>query len=133
MAREVIVRMTDDLDRTKLAEETRDLTFEGFVYTLDLTLPNLEKLRKALQPWLDAAHEKKRQVGAPKMPPPPVGLSRSALYKATKGERDKMRAWGRANGFDVGEKGYVPKPVVEAYNAAQGGTLVHEGGKPHGK
>lgn len=34
-----------------------------------------------------------------------------------------IRAWARRNGFDIAERGRIPRAVQEAYNAALGGTL----------
>lgn len=135
MAREVIVRMTDDLDRSKLADITRDLTFEGVVYTLDLTSEHYEELKADLQPWMDAAHEKTR-LGAGKRPATASTPARPAkvggVDKAAREERAKIRRWAQESGYPLGAKGIIAGYIIEAYYAAQQGTVTVEGGGGNG-
>ncbi len=127
MAREVITRMTDDLDRSKLADVTRELGYEGVIHILDLTHQNDEKLSKMLQPWLVAAHEKKRMSGRRR----PRDGTVTAVNKASKAQRDSIRGWARDNGYVLNDRGYIPKRVVEAYKSAHDGALT--GKVSHGK
>ncbi|AHJ86399.1 hypothetical protein 40AC_35 [Mycobacterium phage 40AC] len=119
MARELIMKMTDDFDRTKPADVTRVIGWEGYDYTLDLSNRNDKELQKLLQPWLDAAHEKVKQ---------PKGRQKtkasSKVYPKVdvgKEERQAIREWARENGFEIGDKGIVSRRIVAAYTEAHGG------------
>lgn len=117
--------MTDDLDKRKLADLTRDLTFEGVVYTLDLTQAHYEELKGDLKRWMDAAHEKRR-LGAKKAVEAGVVSSPS---KTTKEERAKIRVWAQENGYKFASRGVIPGHIIEAWRTTQGGeVVVREGG-----
>lgn len=118
MAREVIVRMTDDLDRTEQADEVIDIGWDGFVYTLDLTTKHADELRADLERWLKAAHEKVKwpKANRPKQndatPSPTVSVS-------DKETRREIREWARENGFEVKPRGIVSQKIIQAYTDAQ--------------
>ncbi|QSM01048.1 Lsr2-like DNA bridging protein [Mycobacterium phage Nanosmite] len=124
MAREVVIRTTDDLDRTQEASVTETLGFRGFLYELDLTDEHAEELAADLKKWLEAAHEKRRwpkkalkeaikQADASKAPRKP--RPRSTL---TREQRKEARVWGRANGFTVHDRGYLSPDLEKAWRKA---------------
>ncbi|QFG12532.1 Lsr2-like DNA bridging protein [Mycobacterium phage Toaka] len=115
MARQLIMKMTDDLDRNKTAVTTRTIGWEGFDYVLDLSAANDKKLAEALAPWLEAAHDRVKQTKArkkagEKVSYPPIALGRE--------ERDSVREWARANGYEIGDKGIIKREIVNAYTEA---------------
>ncbi|QDK03469.1 Lsr2-like DNA bridging protein [Mycobacterium phage Lucyedi] len=116
MARQLIMKMTDDIDRTKQAVSTRVIGWEGFDYILDLSAANDKKLLELLQPWLDAAHEKVKQrkpssrSSSDKKTYPPIALGKE--------EREAIREWARDKGYEVGDKGVIARRVIEAYMEA---------------
>ena len=95
---------------------TRTLRFDGVDYEIDLTDASFAELRKALKPYLRAA----RQVsGAPR----PARDPRNATTRRTKAaagttEASVIRAWARANGVAVTERGRVAPAVRDAWKAA---------------
>lgn len=118
MASEVVIRVTDDTDRSKLADKKAVIGWEGVDYSLDLTTANYKKLAAALAPWLEAAHERVKHSKPAKKKPdkvsyPPVKLGRE--------ERDSVREWAREHGHTVGEKGIISRRVVAAYTEAHSG------------
>ena len=57
MAQRVEVRLTDDLDGTRIPSgkgETVTFSLDGKSYEIDLTAKNARVLRKALRPYIDA-------------------------------------------------------------------------------
>jgi hypothetical protein len=118
MAREVVIRMLDDLDRTQEASEAITIGYRGFIYELDLTAVHAEELNGLLQPWITAAHDKvkwpkrsqaeAKKAAAERKPARP----KSTL---TPEERKEARQWGRENGFTVATRGYIPQDVIKAW------------------
>ena len=53
MARQVITTLIDDLDGKK-ADRTVEFSLDGTAYTIDLSDANAGKLRKALDPFINA-------------------------------------------------------------------------------
>lgn len=110
--------MTCDIDRTKPADVSRTIGWDGYDYALDLTKTNDKKLGEALRPYLEAAHEKVKQRG------PSRKTKSNRVYAPItlgKEERAAIREWARESGFEVGEKGVIPRRVVAAYTEAHSG------------
>jgi hypothetical protein len=104
MAQRTIVSLVDDLDGRE-ASQTVKFGLDGVEYAIDLSDKNADKLRKALAPFV--GHGRK--------------LSRSRRphrqVQAGPSPRD-VRAWAKDHGYDVPERGRVPRDVREAYDQA---------------
>ena len=104
MARQVISVLTDDLDGTEgKGIETVRFGLHGATYEIDLTRAHAKELEKALRPYLDKA----RKAGRP-----------SSARRSVKSDAKTVRAWAVANGYDVPDRGRIPKTVQEAFQAA---------------
>ena len=106
--------LTDDLDGGD-ADRTVEFGLDGVNYTIDLSEKNAGKLRKALDPYLEAASRVGRTNGNGRI------TSRSAA-KPTRSNRDQnqaIREWAAKNGFEVSERGRIPSTVVEAFHATR--------------
>lgn len=104
MATHVTTVLIDDIDGGQ-ADETLHLTFEGERYTIDLSSKNAAKLRKVIQPYLDA------------------GRREGAVKRATESSRDsthvsKIRAWAIDQGFSVAERGRLRAEIFASYRAS---------------
>lgn len=127
MAREVIIRKTDDFNRELDASETREIGYNGLIYVLDLTDEHAKELEELLTPYLQAAHEKvkwpKRQLQEALKATTPATQATPITVKAVvdKEKRQRIRAWGRRNGFEVSDRGYIRDEVVQAYAEAHKG------------
>jgi hypothetical protein len=111
MARRVITTLIDDLDGKK-ADRTVEFSLDGTAYTIDLSEANAGKLRKALDPYIEAGTRVAR--GARAARPAPV---------RTAGSRDvnrQVREWAAENGYQISERGRIPADVTTAYRAAHG-------------
>ncbi|MEV4258874.1 Lsr2 family protein [Spirillospora sp. NPDC052269] len=105
MAQKVQVLLVDDLDGGE-ADETVAFSIDGASYEIDLSSANAKKLRDSLQPFVEVSRKagtqrRRRQRGA-------SSRERSA----------EIRAWAKARGIKVNERGRIPANVIEQYEAA---------------
>lgn len=98
----------DDMDESLDAERTVPFSLEGTAYEIDLHQRNIDKLHKALEPFISKGRKAGRAV------PVKGGGSK----KAANPELDAIRQWAGKNGHRVSDKGRIPRDVVEAYEAA---------------
>jgi Lsr2 len=111
MVRNVVttVELTDDLDGGR-AEGAVTFAWDGATYEIDLSKRNAAALEKALKPYISAARRVRRPT-----------TRRGAGSSAQRGGRHdlgEVRAWARANGHDVSDRGRISAAVTEAYDAA---------------
>jgi nucleoid-associated protein Lsr2 len=114
MARQVITTLIDDLDGKK-ADRTVEFSLDGVNYTIDLSEANAGKLRKALDPYINAGTRLGRSAGR-------ISARRTAPAR-TAGSRDEnrlIREWAVANGHQISERGRIPQSVTDAYRSANG-------------
>lgn len=107
MAQKVNIVLIDDIDETE-ADETVSFGLDGKEYLIDLTTEHAAGLRDALAPYLGHARPAGRR-SAPR---------KAAAGTGPKSDATAVREWARGNGFDVPERGRLPKDVKEAYDAA---------------
>ena len=114
MARQVITTLIDDLDGKK-ADRTVEFALDGTSYTIDLSEANAGKLRKALDPYINAGTRLGRAGG--RIPARRVTTGRTA---GSRDENQLIREWAVANGHQISERGRIPQSVTDAYRAAGG-------------
>jgi hypothetical protein len=112
MARQVITTLIDDLDGKK-ADRTVEFSLDGASYTIDLSDSNAGKLRKALDPFINAGTRVGRG-GATR-----ARVSSGARTATSRDENRAIREWALANGHQISERGRIPQGVSDAYRAAQ--------------
>lgn len=105
MAQRVQIKLIDDLDGSDAAE-TVSFGLDGVVYEIDLSKANASQLRDDFAKWVGNARRVKGRV------------ARGGRAAAGKEDLNKVREWGRANGFKVSERGRVSREVQDAYAAA---------------
>lgn len=106
MARKIQVMLEDDLSGGE-ADETVSFALDGVSYEIDLSSRNADKLRHALQPYVDAGRKSNRSRKS----------GTRSTGKAT-GKAGEIRAWAEANGVPVSARGRVSADVVAQYEAA---------------
>jgi hypothetical protein len=114
MARQVITTLIDDLDGKK-ADRTVEFSLDGISYTIDLSEANAGKLRKALDPFINAGTRLGRSNNTNRIP------GRRGVPSRTASSRDEnrlIREWAQANGHQISERGRIPQSVTDAYRAA---------------
>lgn len=109
MAQRTQVFLTDDIDGTDIPAgkgETVTFSLDGQTYEIDLTNKNAGALRKALSPYVSVGRR--------------VRTSRGARVKHVQVGPDAktVKEWARANGYEVADRGRVPKEIREAFEAA---------------
>lgn len=105
MAQKVQVLLVDDLDHGE-ADETVSFSLDGVAYEIDLSSGNAEKLRDSLQPFVGVARKAS------------VGRRRRSRAASSRERSADIRAWAKAHGIKVNERGRIPQQVVEQYEAA---------------
>ncbi|WP_404375239.1 Lsr2 family protein [Kytococcus sedentarius] len=108
MAQRTILQLIDDLDGSE-ADETVLFSLDGRSYEIDLTSENADRLRAALNPWAAAG----RRVSATRR------QGKTASADSTRRRAlEKIRQWGRDNGWQVSDRGRVPQDLQDAYRKA---------------
>jgi Lsr2 len=110
MAQKITVVLEDDLDGGP-ADETVRFVIDGTAYEIDLSKKHARALRRKLEPFISHA----RKAGR--------GPRRRSGRSAAIGERgEETRAWAKAHGIAVSDRGRIPARVAEQYQSAAHGT-----------
>jgi hypothetical protein len=109
MARKIEVLLVDDLDGGT-AEETLTFSLDGAHYEIDLSTENANKLRTALQPFMEKGSRQTRQAGSRGVKPVRNSSNRERSHE--------IREWAKNQGLKVNERGRIPAAVIEQYQAA---------------
>lgn len=113
MTKQTLTKLVDDLDGNN-ADRTVVFGWDGNNYEIDLSSKNVSAFEKALKPYLSAA----RSVSASGA----NGRRRAARTASVPRKRNDLasvRAWARANGHEVSDRGRISRKVVEAFESAQ--------------
>jgi len=111
MAQRVQIVLEDDLDGG-VAAETVAFGLDGVSYEIDLSDKNAGKLRDEFASWIGHA---RRSGGRRTTGRRTAGGSSSA---SSRRDLSAVRAWARANGHQVSDRGRVSAAVQEAYDKA---------------
>src|SRR4051812_17376379 len=107
MAKTTITQITDDIDGSKNAETYR-FEWQNTSYEIDLSAKNFKALDKALQPYIKAAA---------KVPMRSSSNGRRSSPSSSKRDYSGVREWAKKEGYNISDRGRVPRTVVEAYDA----------------
>lgn len=105
MARKAVTQFFDDLTGEAIpADDARTVKFSysGVSYSIDLSPENAEKLLETFTPWIKVATR--------------VTSTRPTSKPAKRSDLHLVREWARDNGFEVSERGRVPRTVLDAYD-----------------
>ena len=109
MAQKVTIALQDDLDGSP-AEETVRFGLGGAEYEIDLSKKNASAFRKDLSRFIEHARK--------------AGKAQSRQKARTVSSRQRsggIRAWAKAQGITVNERGRIPAGVVQQYESAAEG------------
>jgi len=106
MATKVTITLEDDLTGGP-ADQTLRFAVDGTEYEIDLSKKNARAFRKQLAPFLEHARKAGRGQRRP--------AARAASGREHSGD---IRAWAKAQGIAVSERGRIPASVAEQYQAA---------------
>lgn len=114
MAQQIITSYVDDLDGSE-AQGPVVFGIDGWTYKIDLSETNAKELREFLARYVDAAERLPRKAASAAQTAPTRQGGRTTTDRA---QTQAIRDWARANGHTVNDRGRIPKPVVEAFQAA---------------
>jgi hypothetical protein len=106
MATKIAVTLVDDLDGGR-ADETVRFGLGVAEYEIDLSKKNAKALRTGLEPFVE--HARKAGRGPRRRP------ARPSSARERSGD---IRAWAKAEGIAISDRGRIPASVVEQYEAA---------------
>lgn len=99
MARRTVV--VDDIDGSETAREVT-FSLDGETWRIDLSEQNRQRLRAALGEFIESAVKVSGARATRTSSSPDVDLA-------------DVRAWARANGYQVSDRGRIPKQIMDAY------------------
>lgn len=108
MAQRIITQLIDDVDGQEAAE-TVSFSLDGIAYEIDLSETHAEALRNALAPFM----ENGRKVSTKSARARSGGSPRATGKPAAK----EVRTWAIENGYEVPERGRLPRQVMQAFEA----------------
>ncbi|MEV7966708.1 Lsr2 family protein [Sphaerisporangium sp. NPDC088356] len=109
MATQIQKILIDDLDGGE-ANETVTFAIDGSAYEIDLSGDNAKKLREALSSFVSGA--RRAEGGSTR------GRKRGGGQRPSREKSSEIRAWAKAHGISVSERGRIASSVVEQYEAA---------------
>lgn len=117
MARKIIEQLVDDIDGTEAAE-TVVFGLDGVSYEMELSANNAAALRAVLGVYVEHARRTGGRVQRGRGAAPSVvvaGKSGAQVIEERRAYNKGVRAWARANGFKVPDKGRLSLAVLEAF------------------
>lgn len=108
MAQRVQVVLVDDIDGGS-ADETVAFALDGVGYEIDLSAGNAARLREVLAPYVGHARKATRAAAG----------RRAGRTGKSAGNSAEIRAWAKAQGLEINERGRVPASVVAKFEAAR--------------
>ena len=105
MVTKTVTTLVDDLDGSR-AEETVRFGVGGTEYEIDLSKKNARAFRSGLGPFVE--HARKGGRGPRRRPARPA----SARERSS-----EIRAWAKAQGITISERGRIPASVMAQYEA----------------
>jgi nucleoid-associated protein Lsr2 len=106
MAQRTQILYVDDIDGSQ-ADGTVRFGLDGTYYEIDLSKKHADQLAKALRPYIEAARK--------------VSSSRRAARgsRPARHNQSDVRAWARAQGLKVSDRGRIPADVLARYESAR--------------
>lgn len=111
MARKVETYLIDDTDGSEAAE-TFVFSYDGKAWEIDLSAENAASIRADLDKWQQNA----RRASAAGQSAASAPKKRSA--RRSPEQANAVRTWARDNGYEISDRGRLPKQVEDAYNQA---------------
>jgi len=111
MAQKVQTYFIDDLDGSE-AGDTVLFGLDGTQYEIDLSTDHAKELRAALARYIDAG---RKANGTTRR-----GRQNGRKASANGTSNPEVRAWAKAHGLDVKERGRIPADLIAQYQAAAG-------------
>lgn len=110
------ITLVDDIDGTPIDAEGGTVRFsvDGSHYEIDLSSDNTKKLHTALEDFIANARRSRPGTSTDRG----AGIVAAAARKSDPKQLKAIREWARENGHEVSDRGRIPQPVIDAYDAA---------------
>jgi Lsr2 len=109
MAQKIQTFFVDDLDGSE-AEGTVLFGLDGTQYEIDLSTSHAKELRTALARYTDAGRKVTTRRARHSQPKAPANGTSNT----------EVRAWAKARGLAIKERGRIPADLIAQYQAASG-------------
>lgn len=106
MAVKTTIALEDDLDGGP-ADETVRFRLGTADYEIDLNTANADRFRSEVALFIE--HARKAESGPRRRPPRPAAARRRSA---------DVRAWAKASGIQITDRGRIPGSVIKQYEAA---------------
>ena len=114
MAQKTQVMLIDDVDGSE-ATQTVTFAYQGVSYEIDLNDDHASALEESFSDWISSA----RKVAGPRGSRTARTGSGSGVRAASNGrDLNDVRAWLRAQGHEVADRGRVSATLLEEYDKA---------------
>jgi hypothetical protein len=114
VARKTVTQLVDDIDGGE-AHETVKFGLDGYVYEIDLSTKNANKLRTVL-----AAYVEKGSRLPGRMPAAGRRGGRGRQASAEREQNQAIRAWAQRKGIAVAPRGRIRQEVIDEYHRRAG-------------
>lgn len=121
MAKRITEILVDDLDGTEIVEgagRSVKFAFEGVNYEIDLTEEHADEFREALSSYIAVARKTGSSVRSSSRPGSRASSSNSNSNSNAGNDLKVVRAWLRAQGEQVSDRGRIPAALLAKYEAA---------------
>jgi hypothetical protein len=117
VARKIVVQVSCDrcggeVDTDKAVE----LSFGGVDYRTDLCAQHAAELTAALDPFLSVAERNDTRRRSSLAPGRPSDGQVRRPTRRDPAQVGAIRTWARANGYEISDRGRIPREVEDAYN-----------------
>lgn len=112
MARELIQKLTDDFDGESEAVDTREYTWGGVKYIIDLNQENLDNFDDTMRAYVEVSRRADKEDR-----PVRTGKPAKSSKAADREKRNAIRAWAIAKGIEIGTRGRIADDIIRQYEA----------------
>lgn len=122
MAQRVEILLVDDVDGSEATQTVR-FGLDGMEFEIDLNDAHADEMRSAIDKFVNAGRRKggtRRAAGRPKASAGKTVVASPRPSKTTQvpASLEAVRAWARANGHNISDRGRIARSVMEAFEAA---------------
>jgi hypothetical protein len=118
--RRTVADVVIDEGPSEVQQQTVTFGLDGQIYEIDLDADHAGELRSTLQRYIDAG----RRTGEQRTTPATTDRARPRRSAGTTQRTDPaaVRAWARAHGHLISDRGRIPTAVLQAYESARQGS-----------
>lgn len=116
MAKQIITRITDDLDGGE-ADETVHFSLDGNGFAIDLSSRNANELRVFLEKYMEAGTRTGRVAAGQHAQINRYVHGNKQQTGLNREQNQKIRGWAAQNGWELADRGRIPQMIVDAFES----------------